>query len=221
MEQQVDPMDKILFYSQELETALEAFSSSTEKTLTPRLQNIVEQISRTGLLCYPWNSIKQLIYQRLNEIFSSHFSKDLQDKIVESRIGSIIQSLALFSSAPFTIQRICELILNPSIYKNPQKYVSALEKLVNVSSTIPQMSASEYNTAVTQLISQKKELETRSNDINFFWRNSLENMDTTNVYSLQENGVSTPIPTTSIREIESKFSPMELEINNNVATSFV
>lgn len=51
--------------------------------------------------------------------------------------SQILESIESFSSAPFTIQRICEMITNPNKhYKRTDKFMRAIEKNVRVVSTI-------------------------------------------------------------------------------------
>jgi len=165
MQQQSEtaPAEEIeAFHSPELQNALEEFGKSQEKTYSPQLQKILEHIAKTGITCYDWSVLKGLVSLRLHQIASQW--KDLNDKLLEDKFQSIFKQLDYFSSAPFTLQRICELVLNPSIYKNPHKYTSALEKLVNVSSTIPQLSPTDYNSTVATLIAQKREVERITRD---------------------------------------------------------
>eukprot|EP01119_Soliformovum_irregulare_P019897 TRINITY_DN6390_c0_g1_i3.p1 TRINITY_DN6390_c0_g1~~TRINITY_DN6390_c0_g1_i3.p1 ORF type:complete len:117 (+),score=26.57 TRINITY_DN6390_c0_g1_i3:331-681(+) len=71
-----------------------------------------------------------------------------------------------FGSAPFTVQRLCELALKPQLYKNPEKYLFAIEKLVAVSSTTATLSPEEYKETVSQLAKQKAQLIADAKDEN-------------------------------------------------------
>ncbi|KAF2077185.1 hypothetical protein CYY_001506 [Polysphondylium violaceum] len=54
-----------------------------------------------------------------------------------------------FKEPPFTIQRLCELILDYKLYTSFSKYLCAVEKMANVTSTLPPLSTpdevAEYN----------------------------------------------------------------------------
>jgi hypothetical protein len=64
----------------------------------------------------------------------------------------LLKRLDDFSAPPFTIQRLCELLLGTSPYAaEPRKYVFAVEKLVYVSSTIPVLAPADYDSTVVAL----------------------------------------------------------------------
>jgi len=56
--------------------------------------------------------------------------------------GEILEAIDGFPSAPFTIQRLCELVTNPSKhYKRTDKFMRGIEKNILVVSTIEPKSA--------------------------------------------------------------------------------
>ncbi|KAG0233472.1 hypothetical protein BGW42_007429 [Actinomortierella wolfii] len=57
----------------------------------------------------------------------------------------ICELLAAFSSPPFTIQRICELLLDPTAHHTlVTKYLRAVEKVLNITSSIDEFSNPSY-----------------------------------------------------------------------------
>ena len=61
----------------------------------------------------------------------------------QSSFSFLIHHLQELDSTPFTIQRIAELLLETqSIYSNPKKYLSALEKCILVSRPLQSSSSS-------------------------------------------------------------------------------
>jgi hypothetical protein len=70
----------------------------------------------------------------------------------DKRFDRMLKRFDDFSAPPFTLQRLCELLLTPVPYASePRKYVFAVEKLIYVSSTLPVLSPDEYNKTTAEL----------------------------------------------------------------------
>jgi len=155
-----------------LNEALQNFFQSSGKVIQPELLEILSQIAQTGLTCFPWQPLHMLLQTRFKQVFEnfpsaiSLSSGDLgqveqidfqkkQNRLKEQQ-NSFFQSLASFSNAPFTIQRLCELALHPEFYKSFDKYLFALQKLLTITSTLRPLNPIEYNEAVSMLQSQKQ-----------------------------------------------------------------
>eukprot|EP01113_Clastostelium_recurvatum_P019468 TRINITY_DN2295_c0_g1_i3.p1 TRINITY_DN2295_c0_g1~~TRINITY_DN2295_c0_g1_i3.p1 ORF type:complete len:199 (+),score=73.32 TRINITY_DN2295_c0_g1_i3:348-944(+) len=74
-------------------------------------------------------------------------------------------SLDTYDEAPFTLQRLAELTRNPErTYKKPSKYLAALEKMVNISTTMNPLTPEEataYNlTLQTSLVNSSSSSST-------------------------------------------------------------
>jgi hypothetical protein len=41
---------------------------SNDKTITPELEKVIEVISFTGLLCYPWQLVQDLLVAKLEQV---------------------------------------------------------------------------------------------------------------------------------------------------------
>jgi len=167
-----------LLHSEDLAQALEAFVNSPEKVGNQQLQQIIENISKTGITSYSWSHLKVLISFQISQIFVFHFKDDPEKPNLEPQLQSLTRALYSFSNPPFTLQRICELILNP-VYKTAKKYLFAVEKLLLILTTQPQLSPTDYNFALTALLIQKKEVESRTFDFKLLQKSSSDDMDTT------------------------------------------
>jgi hypothetical protein len=56
----------------------------------------------------------------------------------ELRCEELLNLLQMFENdAPFTVQRLAEVLTNPSQYQSTHKLMNCLEKLLSVTSTIP------------------------------------------------------------------------------------
>jgi len=121
--------------------------TENERFLTPELEQILMQIAKTGYSRYPWEKIKPLYLQKLNVVLDEFNAELNMDKLdthpnidqttfEESKLD-IIERINSFENAPFTIQRLCELILSPRIhYRRTDKFIRGLTKCVSVVTTI-------------------------------------------------------------------------------------
>ncbi|CAF0917684.1 unnamed protein product [Rotaria sp. Silwood1] len=118
-----------------------------ERILTPELEQILVQISKTGYSCYPWEKIKPLFLKKLNSVLNEFNAESNMDKLdihpnvdrstFEELKSDIIDRINSFENAPFTIQRLCELILSPRAnYRRTDKFIRGLTKCVSVVTTI-------------------------------------------------------------------------------------
>ncbi|KAK5575189.1 hypothetical protein RB653_010445 [Dictyostelium firmibasis] len=179
-------------YSETIKKSLEEFCKQEKKVVTPELNSIIENISKTGITCYPWTILKELFYFKLNEILdifekeyiavssvsssttttttantSSSSStnspqspqspqlnvniKDEEMQKIKNQVNlsglikmkkEFLDSFKESKLSPFTVQRLCELIINYKMYTSFSKYLCAVEKMLNVS-TLPHLTPEE------------------------------------------------------------------------------
>ena len=117
-----------------------AFSDSNQ--WTPALDEVLAEVSSTGASRFAWSSLKPVIAAKLGSVCDEYHAAtaDLNEPYDELR-KRLLSLLQEFPNAPFTVQRLCELLLDPHrIYTtSTRKLTSALEKLLTVSSTVPTM----------------------------------------------------------------------------------
>jgi hypothetical protein len=76
----------------------------------------------TGVLNYDWIQFKEYLKSKLREIDND-----------ETMLENIFRDLDKIEKVPFTIQRICELIIEPTKnHKNTKKFLFSFHKLVNL-----------------------------------------------------------------------------------------
>eukprot|EP01116_Phalansterium_solitarium_P006172 TRINITY_DN18478_c0_g1_i1.p2 TRINITY_DN18478_c0_g1~~TRINITY_DN18478_c0_g1_i1.p2 ORF type:complete len:227 (-),score=0.38 TRINITY_DN18478_c0_g1_i1:1-681(-) len=145
--------------------ALKDFGSLSEAPagpfLNPALEAVVNEISSTGLTRYPWSLLKPLISAQIARVLGE-FSVPAEDAAAfEASKQHTVQLLDHHQTeAPFTIQRLVELLFsNRKQYKSPQKYLHALEKVLNVRLTERCMTSEEFSESVRNLVKQKQEAE--------------------------------------------------------------
>ena len=127
--------------------------------------SILAEIATRGVLRYKWKHVRWLISKllelRLNEFKQSitvDFPQDTEHSMSETKKVDCLQFardticlqarvelfrlLRSFDDYPFTVQRICELlILAHEYYKSHEKLVWALEKCLTVTETVKHLSA--------------------------------------------------------------------------------
>ncbi|KAI5071186.1 hypothetical protein GOP47_0013437 [Adiantum capillus-veneris] len=130
--------------------SLAAFCAADESelTFTDELKNILEVIALTGNYWHEWNLLKCLLSFRLKQVltqyFDTHIASGGQQTLVSGEafndfLSRLLECLDSFNDGPpFTLQRFCELLLNPGqTYPNVDKVSLAFEKLLLVTSTLP------------------------------------------------------------------------------------
>lgn len=113
------------------------------------------EVSSSGQSQFSWEQLKGVIAAKLEAVCAEYYAakKDLNEPYDEM-LKRLLALLNEFPNAPFTVQRLCELLLDPHrIYAtSTRKVSSAFEKLLTVSSTVPSMAiptpkAGTYNAA--------------------------------------------------------------------------
>jgi len=143
--------------------ALAAFAKAVQEgqpgpaILPGELESIVHEVALSGdLPGYPWEDLRVLIAQKMDLVLRSFFDEvqDVQVKadanFADAFIRPLTQSLMkpLRDGAPFTVQRLCELLVEPrKQYKSTRKYLYALQRLITV-----QLSEDEVREAANAFI---------------------------------------------------------------------
>jgi len=125
------------------------------------LDDIIDEVAKSGQYIHPWQHLKNLYAFKIEKIVSDFIKtdapvydgpplspgshKDPTVQLTEQKV-QLIHMLNRFTSAPFTLQRLSELLLQPKKhYKSPAKFIRGLEKNVMVVSTIEPTSASRVS----------------------------------------------------------------------------
>lgn len=129
-------------------------SDAQDDKLPQNLEKFIEFVSKTGTYVFPWNLVKKIFLKKLTNIIdnlhscmslstsdmntssSTSFQCNEQSNIQTTK-ERIVERMKSFNNAPFTIQRICELLLKPTNHYNRiDKYLRSLEKCIMVVTTI-------------------------------------------------------------------------------------
>lgn len=133
--------------AEELQLVLERYSRLKPKEIPEALEEYMGFVAKTGDTVFKWPLIQHLFREKLMNVITdfhdngpsitdlSHypnvdpFNFDLMKK-------NLIERMETFSAAPFTIQRICELLTEPrKQYSRLDKFMRAIEKNILVVST--------------------------------------------------------------------------------------
>ena len=83
-----------------------------------------------------------LVRTRLTAFARAASSSEAEASAAEDAALFLADALASFDEAPFTVQRLCELLLAPTAYyAKPDKLTRAVEKLLNVTGMVPSPTA--------------------------------------------------------------------------------
>jgi serine/threonine-protein phosphatase 4 regulatory subunit 2 len=133
-------------------TALSAFCKQDEsnREFSDELRSILEVSAMTGLYWHNWDELCTLLLFRLKQVLQEYYKSHIDVAVgpprplvtgesyqeLEDRLTTGLKSFT--DGAPFTLQRLCEILLNPrDRYPNLDKVALAFEKLLLVTSTIP------------------------------------------------------------------------------------
>uniref|UniRef100_A0A1B6H9X1 Serine/threonine-protein phosphatase 4 regulatory subunit 2 n=1 Tax=Homalodisca liturata TaxID=320908 RepID=A0A1B6H9X1_9HEMI len=132
--------------AEEVMQLLEEFSKIKPKEIPPELDDYLGYVAKTGDPVYQWSLIKNLFREKLLSVITDFYESTLTVELppcpnvepfnYERMKTSLLERFDTFSSAPFTVQRICELLTNPrKEYNRADKYMRAIEKNILVVST--------------------------------------------------------------------------------------
>uniref|UniRef100_A0A182N4V6 Serine/threonine-protein phosphatase 4 regulatory subunit 2 n=1 Tax=Anopheles dirus TaxID=7168 RepID=A0A182N4V6_9DIPT len=129
---------------EEILLLLERFTKSKQKDIPRELEDYLNFVARTGDTLYRWVLVKPLFREKLVNVITDfhHNTPSIADIPqcpnvdpfnFERMKRSLLERLDSFNSAPFTVQRICELLTEPrKQYTRIDKFMRAVEKNILV-----------------------------------------------------------------------------------------
>ncbi|KAK6175236.1 hypothetical protein SNE40_013742 [Patella caerulea] len=132
---------------EEVLDALNDFEKKLPKEIPPLLNEYLCRVAKTGETLFPWARLKSFFRAKLDDVMirynedlpSDHLvnSPNVENAKFDEMRARILVALERFHGAPFTIQRLCELITEPKRhYKRTDKFLRGIEKNVLVVSTV-------------------------------------------------------------------------------------
>uniref|UniRef100_A0A023GBT0 Putative serine/threonine protein phosphat n=1 Tax=Amblyomma triste TaxID=251400 RepID=A0A023GBT0_AMBTT len=123
------------------------FSNQKPAEIPSILDEYLSHIAKTGDTLFPWHKLKPLVCRKLELVMNEFHKISPTDDLpalpnvevfkYEDMKTKVLEAVNSFNSAPFTIQRLCELVVDPrKHYKRTDKFMRGIEKNVLVVSTI-------------------------------------------------------------------------------------
>ena len=128
------------------------------------LEKYLDNVARSGDIVFKWEDFKPLIKKKI-QMIAAEFNEahpcdpnlnqpNVKPFEFEEVKRNILNGIDSFTGAPFTIQRICELLTNPyKHYRRADKFLKGLEKNVMVISeeTVDQSKTENGNTSASSI----------------------------------------------------------------------
>lgn len=132
--------------AEEIYHSLEDFSKRKPKVIPQELNDYLAYVARTGDPVYQWSLVKSLFKEKLLSVITEFHETNPGLEIppypnvdpfnYDIMKNSLLERLDTFTSAPFTVQRICELLTYPrKQFNRIDKFMRAVEKNILVVST--------------------------------------------------------------------------------------
>uniref|UniRef100_A0A1E1XBF3 Putative serine/threonine protein phosphatase 4 regulatory subunit n=1 Tax=Amblyomma aureolatum TaxID=187763 RepID=A0A1E1XBF3_9ACAR len=123
------------------------FSNQKPAEIPSVLDEYLSHIAKTGDTLFSWHKLKPLLCRKLELVMNEFHKISPTDDLpalpnveafkYEDMKTKVLEAVNSFNSAPFTIQRLCELVVDPrKHYKRTDKFMRGVEKNVLVVSTI-------------------------------------------------------------------------------------
>ncbi|GAX75091.1 hypothetical protein CEUSTIGMA_g2535.t1 [Chlamydomonas eustigma] len=131
------------------EVELESFCRKPvhERVLTSALRGVLAETATTGIVRYKWSLLRPLVELAMEQVIRD-FDTQTQEDVGPSRYASYGETvnqtldrfktmLSAFSQAPWTLQRLCEVVLEPKVqYRLLHKVTMAIEKCLLVTGEV-------------------------------------------------------------------------------------
>ncbi|KAG5187744.1 protein phosphatase 4 core regulatory subunit R2, partial [Tribonema minus] len=107
------------------------------------LERVLEEMAKEGVPYYTWAGLRELLEAKLVAVIdgfnaSFGYEEDKGGRPFTQRKTDLVEALRSFDGAPFTLQRLAEVLLEPERqYQATHKLLNSLDKVLSVSSTLP------------------------------------------------------------------------------------
>ncbi|XP_011501577.1 PREDICTED: serine/threonine-protein phosphatase 4 regulatory subunit 2 [Ceratosolen solmsi marchali] len=131
---------------EEVLQALDEFQKMRPSEIPRELEDYLCWVARTGDPVYQWSLIKALFREKLMRVMTDFYENcptldltpcpNVEQFNYDIMKSTLLERLESFANAPFTVQRICELLTTPrKEYNRIDKFMRAIEKNILVVST--------------------------------------------------------------------------------------
>ncbi|XP_076757903.1 uncharacterized protein LOC143427552 [Xylocopa sonorina] len=131
---------------EEVLQALDEFQKMRPSEIPRELEDYLCWVAKTGDPVYQWSLIKTLFREKLTRVMTDFYEScptldlapcpNVEHFNYDTMKSNLLERLESFANAPFTVQRICELLTTPrKEYNRVDKFMRAIEKNILVVST--------------------------------------------------------------------------------------
>ncbi|XP_043264510.1 serine/threonine-protein phosphatase 4 regulatory subunit 2 [Colletes gigas] len=131
---------------EEVLQALDEFQKMRPSEIPRELEDYLCWVAKTGDPVYHWSLIKTLFREKLTRVMTDFYENcptlelapcpNVEHFNYDTMKSNLLDRLESFANAPFTVQRICELLTAPrKEYNRVDKFMRAIEKNILVVST--------------------------------------------------------------------------------------
>ncbi|XP_020296023.1 serine/threonine-protein phosphatase 4 regulatory subunit 2 [Pseudomyrmex gracilis] len=131
---------------EEVLQALDEFQKMRPTVIPQELEDYLCWVAKTGDPVYQWSLIKTLFREKLTRVMTDFYENcptlelapcpNVEHFNYDTMKSNLLERLESFANAPFTVQRICELLTAPrKEYNRVDKFMRAIEKNILVVST--------------------------------------------------------------------------------------
>ncbi|XP_022101242.1 serine/threonine-protein phosphatase 4 regulatory subunit 2-A-like isoform X2 [Acanthaster planci] len=124
-----------------------SFERKPSREIPSELEQLLCRIARNGEPLFPWSKLKPLVVTKLENVIQEYIQSNPCEEVpvlpnvenvkFDDMRERLLRALHAFNSAPFTMQRLCELLTHPKrYYQRSDKFMRGVEKNVQVVSTV-------------------------------------------------------------------------------------
>lgn len=132
----------ILDHKEETLLALEALHNSKESDIPEILTEYMQFVAQTGRILFQWTLVRGFLEEKLKRVLTelnsatAYLVPQNSNFNYKETSSETLNQLNQMENTPFTIQRLCELLLDPTRHCNRiDKYLCSIRKLVFIGTT--------------------------------------------------------------------------------------
>ncbi|KAL2743651.1 hypothetical protein V1477_008091 [Vespula maculifrons] len=215
--------------------ALDEFQKMRPTEIPRELEDYLCWVAKTGDPVYQWSMIKTLFREKLTRVMTDFYEScptlelapcpNVEHFNYDTMKSNLLERLESFANAPFTVQRICELLTAPrKEYNRVDKFMRAIEKNILVVSTRepgPIARRSENgDSMVNGSVDEAAPVTQPSQDVEMeYWEKDCTSTVTISVHTVENETplLHTVIPSATV--VKSVFGTDENQEKDGLSTS--
>ncbi|XP_076243874.1 uncharacterized protein LOC143185052 [Calliopsis andreniformis] len=232
---------------EEVLQALDEFQKMRPSEIPRELEDYLCWVAKTGDPVYQWSLIKTLFREKLTRVMTDFYEScptldlapcpNVDNFNYDTMKSNLLERLESFANAPFTVQRICELLTDPrKQYSRVDKFMRAIEKNILVVSTREPGPIARRNENGDGMVNGSIEEETAvtqpPQDVEMeYWEKDCPSTVTISVHTVENEAplLHTIIPSTAVvknvfgsdESSHEKVESMPTKVDSVVGSNFV